>query len=67
MATVDVLARLQLLARRKGGTLVVEDLCGELADLLDLAGLRRQVGGQAEGGEDPLGVEEAVEAGDPPV
>ena len=39
LATVDLLARLHLSARRMGCTLAIEEACAELAGLLDLAGL----------------------------
>jgi hypothetical protein len=65
LATVDGLARSQLFAHRLGGSLVLRDACEELEALLDLVGLRREVGGQTEGGEQVLGVEEGVEPGDP--
>ncbi len=61
---VDALARLQLATRRVGGSVGVVAACDELAELLDLVGLRGQMGGQAEGGEQ-AGVEEGVEPGDP--
>jgi len=64
LAVVEALARAQVDARRRGGCVVVTDLCDDLGRLLDLTGLFRQVGGQPEGGEDPFGVEEAVEPGD---
>ena len=62
---VDGLARSQLFAHRLGGSLVLRYACEELEALLDLVGLRREVGGQTEGGEQVLGVEEGVEPGDP--
>jgi len=65
LATVDALARLQLAARRLGGSLRLRDVGDELGELLDLVGLRREVGGQPEGREELLGVEEGVEPGDP--
>jgi len=64
LATVDALARLQLAARRLGGSLRLRDVGDELGELLDLVGLRREVGGQSEGREEVLGVEEGVEPGD---
>ncbi len=65
LATVDALARLQLAARRLGITLEVQEMCGELAELVELVGLCRELGGEAERGEEVAGVEEAVEPGDP--
>jgi hypothetical protein len=58
VAVVGELARIQLSARRAGGQMWLEDVCAELGELLDLAGLRREVGGQAEGGEQAPGVQE---------
>lgn len=73
---VDVLARLQLVARRLGWSIRLRDPCGELRALLDLAGLtevvghvaslRFETGGETESGEE-LGVQEVVKPGDPPV
>ena len=63
LAAVDALARWQLSARRLGGFVRLREVCEELDALLDLVGLRREVGGEAEGGEQ-VGVEEAVERGD---
>jgi hypothetical protein len=69
---VDELARLHLMARRAGYTIRLRDACVELSGLLDLVGMPelatgvglRQVGGQAECGEQ-LGVEEVVIPDDP--
>jgi hypothetical protein len=66
MAVVNLLARWQLWARRRGGRLVVGEMSDELAQLLELAGLLREMGGQAEGGEHAIGVEEGVQSRDPP-
>lgn len=60
LRVVDALARLQLAARRSGATLVVRGCA-----LLELAGLVEVIG-QAEAGEERLGVEEVVDVGDPP-
>ncbi|MFN2606448.1 MAG: hypothetical protein ABR511_00935 [Acidimicrobiales bacterium] len=64
LETVDALARAALAARRRGGSIRLVDASDELLELLDLAGLRREVGGQAEGSEE-VGVQEGVEPGDP--
>lgn len=64
LETVDALVRLQLAARRLGGAVRLLDACDGLVELLDLAGLRREVGGQPEGGEEGAVVEEGVEPGD---
>ncbi len=67
LAAVNLLARLQLLARRTGGRIRLRDPDPALCVLLDLVGLSFEVEGQPEQREEPLGVEEAVESGDPPV
>jgi hypothetical protein len=74
LATVDDLARLQLIARRLGMTLQLRDASRELRELLDLAGLGDVVrcsdtlsvepGGQAEQREESGRVEEEADAGD---
>jgi hypothetical protein len=64
LAAVDALARMQLSARRLGGHIRLSEVSQELAEILDLAGLGREVGWDAEGGEE-IGVEEGVEPGDP--
>ncbi|GGW36010.1 STAS domain-containing protein [Streptomyces caelestis] len=67
LAAVDLLARLQLAARRAGGRIRLRDPDPALRALLDLVGLRFEVEGQVEEREPALGVEEAVEPGDPAV
>ena len=74
-AAVDVLARLQLVAGRIGCELQLRSVGNELRELLVLAGLsdvlpscddlRVEPGRQPEQREEPLGVEEEVEPGDP--
>ena len=74
LAVVDELARWQLIARRLGCSIRLCGACVELVELLDLlglgdvvcgtAGLRREAGGEAEGGEQ-VGVEEVVMPDDP--
>ncbi|WP_318201749.1 STAS domain-containing protein [Streptomyces sp. SCL15-4] len=66
LAAVDLLARLELTARRAGGRIRLRDADPALGALLELVGLRFQTEGQAEEREPALGVEEAVETGDPP-
>lgn len=66
LSVVDSLARLQLAALDNGCHIVLCDVCPDLAGLLELVGLRREVGGQPEHGEQPLGVQEGVEPDDPP-
>jgi ABC-type transporter Mla MlaB component len=73
LAVVDHLARWQLAARRMGCSIRLRNVCAELAELLELAGLAevlsgsgelRQVGREPEGLEQ-VGVEEAVVPDDP--
>jgi hypothetical protein len=63
---VDALARWKVAAARTGVALRVEAMCPELRELLDLVGLLGEVGGEPERREQ-VGVEEGVEAADPPV
>jgi len=77
MATVDALARLALRARRMGCAVTLRDPSTELLELVGLAGLGEvlpcapasglEVIGQPEEREEPLGVEEERDAGDPAV
>nr|WP_234443308.1 STAS domain-containing protein [Streptomyces cellulosae] len=67
LGTVDLLARLQLAAKRAGGRIRLRDPDPGLHALLDLVGLRIEVEGQPEQREPALRVEEAVEPRDPPV
>jgi hypothetical protein len=65
IGVVDVLARMQLAARRQGGGRIrLRRPDPALRALIDLVGLRFEVEGEAEQREPPLGVEEAVEPGD---
>ena len=74
-ATVDLVARLQLTARRLGRRVRLMDACGELQDLLELTGLSEfvsasaelplEASGQAEEREPPRGVEEERDPADP--
>ncbi|MFC9465523.1 STAS domain-containing protein [Streptomyces coelicoflavus] len=64
LAAVDLLARLELTARRAGGRIRLRDPDPALHGLLDLVGLRFETERQVEQREPPLGVEEAVEPGD---
>lgn len=69
--TVEALARLGLAARRAGRTLRLRHASPALCELLDLCGLTEALGVQPrrepEEREQPLGVEERVEMGDPPI
>ncbi|MBL1081328.1 STAS domain-containing protein [Streptomyces actinomycinicus] len=67
LAAVDLLARLELTARRAGGRIRLRDPGPALLALLHLVGLRFQVEGQVEEREPALGVEEEVEPGQPAV
>ncbi len=62
---MDDVARLALLAGRLGGGIVLTEVSPALRTLLELAGLRVEVEGQAELGEEPLGVQEGQEEGHP--
>src|SRR5262249_61630124 len=64
LAVVEALARFQVMARRAGDRAWLEDVSPALGELLDLAGLRRQMIGQAEGREQVLGVQEEVQSDD---
>jgi len=61
LEAVDDVARLALFASRAGGRVVLTRVAPALRELLDLAGLRVEMEGQAEGGEEPLGIEEIEE------
>ena len=68
MSIVDQIARLALTARRAGGQLVIESVCDELAELLELAGLGVEVSWDAERREQTLGIhrrQEDRQLGDP--
>ncbi len=43
LATIDALARLQLMARRRGGSIRLCGACPELVELLSLAGLQEVI------------------------
>jgi hypothetical protein len=70
LGTVDALARLRVAAARLGLCIEVWEMRPELAELVELAGLRqvlegRGLGGETERGEEVADIEEAVEPGDP--
>ncbi|MEU7643537.1 STAS domain-containing protein [Streptomyces huasconensis] len=73
LTTVDAVARLHLAARRAGGRIRLRNPTPALLALLGLVGLTELLGlvvemqGHPEQREPPLGVEEAVEAGDAPL
>jgi hypothetical protein len=68
---IDVLARLQVAARRRGLVVRLRHPTAELVELLAFAGLAAVLGvearGQAEEREERVGAEEERELGDPPV
>lgn len=64
LSVVDDLARLGLAARRLGYAIRLRRPCPVLLELLDLAGLRLEAVGEAEGGEQRR-VEEVVMPDDP--
>lgn len=71
LSVVDLLVRIQLAAGRAGGRLELGGACSELCDLIELLGLadvlplRIEAGGQTEQREQPPGVEEEGDPGDP--
>jgi hypothetical protein len=70
LAAVDKVARLALEAVREGGRVVVDEVVPAMLELLELVALPLEVRGQAERGEEALGVEEVQEEGhlgDPPL
>ncbi|MFE9096202.1 STAS domain-containing protein [Streptomyces sp. NPDC007264] len=67
LAAVDALARLQLAAKRAGGCIRLRGPAPALRALLDVVGLPVEVEGEPEQREPALGVEEAVEPGEPAV
>ena len=68
-ATVDALARLQLRARRRGYTIRLRRVPEDLEELLALAGLAEALPlegeGHSEQREQPVGVQEERDRGDP--
>ena len=50
LVVIEALARYQLMIRRAGGRMWLKDLSPELAELLDLAGLREEMTGPAASG-----------------
>jgi hypothetical protein len=51
MGAVDTVARLALVAKRRGGSVILSEVCTDLIRLLDLSGLPVEVEGEAERGE----------------
>jgi hypothetical protein len=64
LGVVDAVARLAVLAGRAGAALLLE-ASSETAELLELAGLPVEVQRQAEGGEQPLLVQQGEEEAHP--
>lgn len=64
LAVVELLARLQLAARRAGGRIRLRAPDPALRALLDLVGVPVEVEGEVEEGEPALGVEVEVESGE---
>jgi anti-anti-sigma regulatory factor len=68
VGTIDVLARLQLAARRRGGAVILRAASEDLKRLIELVGLtgvlRVEPGGQPEQREQRVRVEEERELGD---
>jgi hypothetical protein len=70
LRAVDAIARLALMARRTGASLVLAETRAELVELIELVGLRVEVIGKAESGEEAFRVEQREEeahGGDPSV
>jgi hypothetical protein len=71
LGTVNVLARIQLGAKRRGLTWRVRHASAGLLELIEFTGLSDALGvepqRQPEEREDALGVEEERQLGDPPV
>jgi hypothetical protein len=61
MGVVDDVARLALVARRLGGTLVLSQVAPQLQAVLQLAGLCVEVEGESERGKQALRIEEREE------
>lgn len=69
LGVVEQLARVYLAARWVGGTAALTDAAPALTDAFEVAGLGELFGQmcrEAEGREEPLGVEERVVRSDPP-
>lgn len=70
LSLIDALARLQLVARRRGSRVRVRHASAELWDLLQLCGLTDALGvepGREPEGREVLGPDEVVQSRDPPV
>jgi len=70
LGTVDQVAYLALLARRLEGHITLGEVSPSLRELLELGGLYLEMEGQAELGEETLGIqqgEEEAHLGDPPL
>jgi hypothetical protein len=70
LVLIDVLARVHLATRRGGMGLRIRDASSELRELIELCGLSCVLAVEARGQpelREELGVEEVVQAADPPV
>ena len=70
LTSVDRLGRLLLAAGRAGASVQIDSMSPEMMDLLDLVGLRVEVGGEAEVLEETTGfgdIEKEGHLGDPAV
>jgi hypothetical protein len=65
IAAVDEVARLALWAGREGGSVLLSEISPELDELLELSGLRVEMGWQPESREEPLVVEQVEEEAHP--
>jgi hypothetical protein len=63
--SVDEVARLALWAGREGGSVVLSEVSPEFDELLELSGLRVEMGWQAEGCEETVVVEQVEEEAHP--
>jgi hypothetical protein len=69
LGAVETVARLVLMAGRRGGAVVLAEVSPRLRELLEMAGLGVEVEGEAESGEEPRrvqGMEEEAHLGDLP-
>ena len=70
LAVLDHLARMALQAARLGGRISLTEIAPPMRQLLELSGLRAELEGEPELGEEALGIEEVkeeVHPGDLPV
>lgn len=65
LGAVDDVARLALLATRLGGGIALTEVSQDMRGLIELAGLGVEMEGQAELGEEPLGIQQGQEEAHP--